>query len=190
MKLCGRANIMSLDEALKRLKDLEDRLGSGIEPAPRESPLLQKSAAPEERVEPRPQGRVPAGLEEIVNQWQAVLNALRSKKISVASFLLEGRPVAIEDGCLVIGFPGEFKFHKDALEDNGDNKKLIEEALRDVVNTDYRIKFILNDSGVKVDTRYGQNEKSKKLDPVITDAIDVFDGEVISRDKTSPKGKV
>ncbi len=191
VKLCGRANVMSLDEALQRLKDLEARI-ENVPPLQPAAPARPRNddlrTAQDAGISPAASAPSP-GLDVVLNQWQAVLGALRLKKISVASFLLEGRPVAIEDGCLVIGFPGEFKFHKDALEDNLENKKFIEEALKDVVNTDYRIKFILNASGAKPGLQEGRNEKSNKLDPVITEAMDIFDGEVIGRDKASPKGR-
>jgi len=146
-----------------------------------------------------------AGISDISNSWQSVLNTLRGKKMSVASYLLEGQPSKVDGRTLVIDFPREFQFHKEVLEDNPENKFLIEEALKEVFSVDYRVKFeLVGDAGLpaagsRMERPYGgQNGKgpaaangrnARKIDPVVEDALNVFDGEVVGRDNVQPKGK-
>jgi hypothetical protein len=130
---------------------------------------------------------------------------VNAKKISVASYLREGTPHAVDGSALVVAFPRECKFHKESLEVNAENKALIEESVRNVLKTAYRVRFLVLDNGrdeSAEEPREGRNgmrrengpwpaqgRPAKTIDPAIGYAIDIFNGEMVSREKLSPKDK-
>jgi DNA polymerase-3 subunit gamma/tau len=214
VKLCERSRITSLDEVLKRVKDLEAAVtrpetGTKTRPVP---PVEEKYG--EDRP---PAGTLPSlenqaraasaedrerSIESVANSWQAILNSLRAKKISVASYLLEGTPHSIEGDTLVVAFPKECQFHMEALAENVENRALIEGVVRDVLKAEYRIRFMSVEGGPGVrggarerpydmegadDMPPAQDARNKKIDPLIEHAIDVFDGHVVARDRTKEK---
>jgi DNA polymerase-3 subunit gamma/tau len=214
VKLCERSRITSLDEVLKRVKDLEAAVtrpetGTKTRPVP---PVEEKYG--EDRP---PAGTLPSlenqaraasaedrerSIESVANSWQAILNSLRAKKISVASYLLEGTPHSIEGDTLVVAFPKECQFHMEALAENVENRTLIEGVVRDVLKAEYRIRFMSVEGGPGVrggarerpydmegadDMPPAQDARNKKIDPLIEHAIDVFDGHVVARDRTKEK---
>ncbi len=238
VKLCERSHIVSLDEILKRLKGLEGTLATRPSPpvTPRRAEEGPASAAlraapPAELPNEDPAGppakaavgpaEEPAtgppvthaegrdkSLGEILRSWQAVLNNINAKKISVASYLQEGTLHAVENGTIVISFPKACRFHKESLEANGENKALIEESISEVLTSAYRVRFLVLEDGSDDapspprEPRSGMNnvnrnngprpeggKASKKIDPAIEYAIDIFDGQLLSREKVSPKDK-
>jgi len=247
VKLCERSRIMSLDEILKRVKDLEGRLAvspvraSGpaavippvsagavspgvavkrpsraVDEAPSASANQVSEEKPSPAAETAPAQPSPApaaqgadkNIEEIANSWNIILDTIHAKKISVASFLVEGRPHALENGnTLVIAFPKECRFHKEALDENVENRTLVEEMVSAVLKANYRVRFVLIENGVNGNNNplpqspdegsaatgtkpwNGSGKQVKKIDPVIEYAIDIFNGEMIAKDRILPKGK-
>jgi len=121
--------------------------------------------------------------EKVRAHWKAILTFVKNKKMSTHTFLAAARPVEISGDKVVIGFGRDHAFNKEALE-AGDNKVLIEEAVRKVTGAAPRIEFALLDF-------LGENEedsrkKAEKKDlaremmkPVIEKAMDVFGGHVV-----------
>lgn len=78
----------------------------------------------------------------IKNSWADILKKIKSNKISIHALLLEGKPVNIKGNVLIISFDDGFGFHKDAV-DKADNKKYIEGIMNEFLNTDLKIKFVM-----------------------------------------------
>jgi hypothetical protein len=213
VKLCGRASIISLDEILKKIKELKGMMGNArisnapAQPPPRKEEVSQpqsdKAISPS--AAPPSQPAQASSVEEVARAWQAILNHIRTKKISIASYLLEGRPSALEGNILTVAFSPEFRFHKEVLEGNVENKAIVEGALGTALGGDYRVKFTLDE---EIPSSGGDNSKkapedasgegrsfpaidriSKRVDPIIEEAIDIFNGGVVAREKFSGKEK-
>jgi len=139
-------------------------------------------------------------LDEISAAWSGVVNHIRMKKISIASFLQEGDPVAIEGNKITVGFPKECKLHMEVLTDPG-NKKMIELAVKAKLNMDVKIDFKLiepaarpvKDGGVydeDVSPEDGSSQKraaAKDTDPIVNTAIEMFGGEISEDQKLKRK---
>ncbi len=140
-------------------------------------------------------------LDMVRSGWQAILNYIGSKKMSVASFLMAGAPVGFESGKLLIGFPKDFQFHKEALEKT-DNKHLIEEAIQEVLKKDLRIAFttsehlkaskdMTDDDERTAESATGTMNASKTIglinEPIVKSAIEVFDAEVTGARRRIPR---
>ncbi len=136
----------------------------------------------------KPQG---ISLEEVLNSWAKVVDHIKSKKISVASYLDEGHPISLESNILSVGFPKECQFHKEVLESQ-ENRRLIEDAINSVIGLDLKITLVTIDAqnverpsrdtfnddvrGDSFDNRSGP--KKKDYDPIVKAALEIFNGEV------------
>jgi DNA polymerase III subunit gamma/tau len=67
-------------------------------------------------------------IESIQERWDDVLEHIKRRKKSTQAFLLEGKPVRLEENSLTIVFREGCSFHKDKVNQN-ENRKTIEEVL-------------------------------------------------------------
>lgn len=121
--------------------------------------------------------------EKVQAHWRAVLTYVKNKKMSTHTFLAAARPVEISGDKVVIGFDRNHTFNKEALE-TGDNKALVEEAVRKVTGAEPIIEFALLDflGGEEADSREKAVRKDiakETMKPVIEKAMDVFGGHVV-----------
>lgn len=127
-----------------------------------------------------------AGLDDIVTSWSGVINFVKSKKISIASYLQEGYPINLDGNTLVVGFPKEFAFHKEMLE-SADNRKLVEEAITGSFGKAMKISFVISDidngprRGLGADEAFGSASNGKTaeasgedMDPIVKAALEMF----------------
>ncbi|MEI6863040.1 MAG: hypothetical protein WCK38_01385, partial [Candidatus Omnitrophota bacterium] len=146
-----------------------------------------------------PRAESSTDLDEMLSAWSSVINYIMPKKISIAHYLQEGYPVAIEGKTVVIGFPKELRFHKEVLEAT-DNRKMVEEAVRAKLNLDVKIEFRLEESKVKVNPSGPSGANSdgdgeddldgvvqSDSDPIVNAAIEMFGGEVSPRERMKKK---
>ncbi|MCX5686821.1 MAG: hypothetical protein NTW09_05135, partial [Candidatus Omnitrophica bacterium] len=133
----------------------------------------------------------------ILGSWKSVIDYIKDRKISVASYLQEGYPLSLENNLLSIAFPKDLKFHKEALE-TPDNKRLIEEALKAVLKSGLRVSLVLVET---VDTKrrataekYPEEgegrdglseepgaEEKKDVDPIVKAALEMFGGSIAAK---------
>ena len=198
IKLTNRAEVKPLEEILDRISDLEERLGrEGKEPpvnsanSTNSTNLIDTAsiAEPEEKIPPVTN----VGTDEINAVWMNLLKMMRDKKMSVATYLLEGKVHSMEGGVFTIGFPSNYSFHKESLE-HIENKSLIEDTLKGILNRDVRIKFITFNqpeepkaSATKEDIHVPQR-REEITDPIIQSAIRTFKGKIVAERKTQ-RGK-
>jgi DNA polymerase-3 subunit gamma/tau len=124
--------------------------------------------------------------------WKTLLNYVRSKKMSVFTFLNAAKPVEFNRKKVVIGFDKEHAFNKEALETES-NKSVIEEAVNKVLGASPRLEFTLLEflgDTVEQDTAKPARAEIEKevMGPVIEQAMDVFGGHVV-RDLKEETGR-
>jgi len=174
------------------------QMAGKVEALGKETPRLQKTEYREQSTENRAQKTEnappakPGNLDEIADSWTAVVNYVKSRKISVGSYLQEGYPVNIDAKSICIGFPKECQFHKEVLE-SAENKRLIEDAIKGVLNLGLKVVLTVSED-VAIKGR-GQNggtedaagaaeladaagEPKKEVDPIIKSALEIFGGAV------------
>ena len=140
-------------------------------------------------------------LDEMLSAWSSVINHIMPKKISIAHYLQEGYPVAIEGKTVVIGFPKELRFHKEVLEE-ADNRKMVEDAVKAKLNLEVKIEFRLEESTVKADINVpsggsadGSDEDmidsaaQSDSDPIVNTALEMFGGEISPKDRMKGRAK-
>ena len=202
IKLTERAKIIPISEILKRLSTLEvklkqapslgktaDEVGdlpptpkpatSEVKSAPSEPPVIAREVAAEKDI---------LLLQKIKTSWGKILNLIKNKKMSLATFLSDGRLLKLKDDILVIGFRKTSSLHKEAVESDV-NKKFIEEMIKTITGED----ILLNTETVEEETLPEpetplagedasedlQDEKQNAIEPIVESAIDIFDGRII-----------
>ncbi len=108
-------------------------------------------------------------LECVQKTWDAVTFAISRERMSVATYLQEGSPCALKNGLLVIGFPEHARFHKEALEDKA-TIALISKALKEQLKSSFRVELKIVD-----------DVKDREHGPVVTKALEKFQGKVVHK---------
>ncbi len=76
----------------------------------------------------------------LADVWQPLLRSLKSERMSVASYLAEAQPLALEGAVAKVAFPERLSFHRETLEVL-ENKALIERHLRGLLGRPVQIVF-------------------------------------------------
>lgn len=136
------------------------------------APRAQESAvAVEEFV--IPVSSEPLSIEKVIGAWDALTFAVSRERMSMATFLQEGKPVRLAGGKLLIGFSKEHSFHKETL-DSKEAKLLVDRIFSEKLRTQIVVEYSLLDAGEKV-----QNDHSHE--PIIKNALETFNGKIVSK---------
>ncbi|MDD5496382.1 MAG: DNA polymerase III subunit gamma/tau [Candidatus Omnitrophica bacterium] len=193
IKLTRLGSIVSLADIVEKVKEFgvgSLELGAGSEKTEERREKAANKIEVEDTVphetEKAPDATIEKSkdLEGILPYWPKVVEGISKKKISVASYLREGRLVDLEKDLLSIGFPKESKFHKEVLE-SPENRKLIEDSIKENLNLDLRVKLVLTETANADSGSSGAGPGSEELtvsqeeaEPIIDSAIEIFEGEV------------
>ncbi|MBN1353809.1 MAG: DNA polymerase III subunit gamma/tau [Candidatus Omnitrophica bacterium] len=127
-------------------------------------------------------------LQKIRELWPKILQLIKSKKMSLGTFLYEGELLKADRNVLTIGFTKNNLLHKETLEMNT-NKKFVEEIICNVVgdnialnlevveNLETKEKEPLPDGGNTA--REFQSAGNNKIEPIVESALDIFDGRIV-----------
>ena len=151
-------------------------------PVPKSPPPQQQSNGrpaaeqPPEEIPPvrsTPSGE-PPNFSVIENRWTQLLQAVKNKKISLGTFLAEGRPQSMDGRRLVVAFQKHREFHANQVRRS---RALVEEVARDIFGGTVTISCeVVYDNGEK---EQAVEEKGAEEDERVQMVMQVFDGEVI-----------
>jgi DNA polymerase III subunit gamma/tau len=173
IKMVRRQDTMPIDELLKKIDSLE------------------KKALPEiNTTQPQPDQEKKKENFELdpalmTNAWPELIKRLSQKRASLASFLMEGEPVCLDNGRFKINFPKMHSFHKEILE-KPDNKKLIEQIAKDIFGVGLRVEFELVEKLERKNHFKFDNEGEEKKpdeDPLLKEALSIFNGAVVKNNR-------
>lgn len=121
------------------------------------------------------------GLDAVEKVWPQVIDYVKTKRMSVSLYLAESEPVEVEDSIIILGFPAEFKFHKETLEKEN-NRKLIEEAFQKALGAKLRVQFVITQQDSKIQNVSGGSDRSEESTAdIVSQALEIFDGARIIR---------
>lgn len=205
IRLAKRADALSVEEMLKRLRDIEASYGTRsvqdsrtVPPSGSTKPAassekktpdaLKKAASLNQTIEDETDTGNTLGrgdFETAQKHWRSVLHYVKSKKMSLFTFLNTAKPVEFDNNKVVIGFSNEYAFNKEVVE-AGANKSLIEEAVNKVTGAQPRLEFaVLDFLGEEPPEKTNDKIKEKQLrdkeamKPSIEGAMDVFGGHIV-----------
>ncbi|MDD5679751.1 MAG: DNA polymerase III subunit gamma/tau [Candidatus Omnitrophica bacterium] len=217
IKLSMRGELISLADIVDKVSALESNIGpvkplsgsstrereavkEAIRPVLEEIPVsgVEKEATGSQAEKPvsvnvESTAVEPLTIEKVKHAWPAILQEIKSKKISIASYLLEGDITAIEGSSVVLGFIKKFNFHKEVLEHTG-NKKFVESVISAILGINVQIKLVTveqKEAAQNEGEPYqggpdgGGRETVKEMEedstdnPLIQSALDMFNGKII-----------
>ncbi len=114
-------------------------------------------------------------LEDIINKWDTLISRISTTKMSVASYLKESRPVRLVNGALVVGFPKNAVFFKEAMA-HKDNLKIFENTLCSVMESSLRVSLEIVEN---MPDR--QKEEQVEESPLLKSTLDLFKGKIIKK---------
>ncbi|MFQ5636976.1 MAG: DNA polymerase III subunit gamma/tau [bacterium] len=125
-------------------------------------------------------------LSKIQELWPQIIDAVKSQKIHLGSFLNEGYPTAVHEGALEISFGKNNGFHISTI---NSNKRLIQEIISKIVGFRLQIacqrsdKDNLNElceDSMPPLQQEKQGEREPDLQvPILKKVIEAFDGEIV-----------
>ncbi len=164
--------------------------GNNARPAPPQTTTTPKSS-PLPVIQPQGNGRrvaeplrvkeeaplsngEPPDLSVVENRWIQLVQAVKHKKISVGTFLAEGRPQLMDGQRLVVAFKKNREFHANQVRRN---RALVEEVAFDVFGGTVTLSCeVVYDNNNKARAK---DEKAPKEDARVQMVMQVFGGEVI-----------
>ena len=219
IKLTERTHLTSIKDIVERLAAVERSLGvgssDGAAPAgyPPQEEYAKTSPAGPDKITVSKNAPAMAKKEEvsaekdillfqkIKDSWARVLNFVKNRKMSLATFLSEGQPLKIKDNVLDIGFTSDNFLHRETLETEA-NRKFVEEAIKSITGERISLKI------ESMETLPGKTEEGNtidenpveelapssvvnrnKIEPIVESAMDIFGGKIIDIRNNKEKGK-
>ena len=108
-------------------------------------------------------------LEHIRRGWDALTTALSREKMSLATYVQEGQPIALKGQELTIAFSTDHSFHKEALEDLA-NVKIVSAIFSEKLKIPVLVKYTVMDAS-----------PPSKEESHVQQALDMLSGKVVSR---------
>jgi DNA polymerase-3 subunit gamma/tau len=192
VKLTTLKPTVSVDEILKKIASIEERLGmtsgpdeSSGEPTPGKEKSNTNKEIPKETTSPKKvkTKTSPPGLSKIKEAWGAVIKEIKKHSNWAGAFLMEAEPVALHNRTLTIGFPQSFKFHKEQIESK-ENKRLVEKTLGKVVGGDFLIDCSLTDTLRRIpeepasEARTMSTKEFIQEEPIVKETLSIFGGKI------------
>lgn len=100
--------------------------------------------------------------EDILNNWDKILSAIRLESIQVYAFLKEGQAMGLENEELIIKFDSKHKFHSNKINQN-DNKKIIETVIERLTQRKVRLKIYCEEKDGDFATKYDLAQKAREV---------------------------
>ncbi len=199
IKFASLSQAASIPELLKRLEKLEKKSHLRVlDTAPKNQPVDIKGSkdetSPSKKISPPSSNANIAApkqkaaffsLTQVESVWSKVIQDVEKQKMSIAPALTEAEPIETEEGFLVLGFPQEFTFHKESLE-QPETKALIEKALEARLGAPLEIKVVLTKANNKNINPEPESEEpvSNDIPPIVESALDIFkSGRIVRHDK-------
>lgn len=114
--------------------------------------------------------------EIIKKSWPGILEKIKKVKISCHAFLLVGKIVSVDSGALTLGFPEQYAFHKEKVEQQ-ENRQAVEKVLKEVTGCNLKLKCKFTEDR-EIAPRQA-DQAAPEDDPLIKGAVQLFGGEVI-----------
>lgn len=116
-------------------------------------------------------------IEEIQERWNDVLDQVKKRKKSTQAFLMEGKPVQLEDNTLTILFREGCSFHKDKVNQT-ENRQTIEDVLKQLFGISLTLQNFMENEFQTKETPESQDLKTQEQ-TLINKAKDMFGADLV-----------
>ncbi len=130
----------------------------------------ESKAEEAEAASPQPDAAENSNLdvESLRENWNRVLANIRQRNKMAEALLKDAEPVKIEGNQIILGFRHEV--HAERFEKQANGKELIEKALKEIFNQQYRVKCVLSPQKARI--------KAVESDPLIRTAVSQWGAEI------------
>jgi len=135
------------------------------------------SKKPAQATVSRASGEAALDLAKVNQAWPRVIIKTKERKMSVGTFLSEGRLVSVAGRKIVIAFSEELAFHKETLE-KMDNLMCIRECAESFLGAPIQVELILQ----KVEKTAEDVKEDAAAASLIENAMNIFGGRVVHRE--------
>lgn len=122
-------------------------------------------------------GSEPPTFDDVKNRWEPLIQNLSQTKMSLATYLRQATPVSLERDVLVIGFPKDAVFFKEAMA-HRDNLKIFENALKLIMGRTLSVKLEIVEGLARE-----KKEDAVEETPFLKSTLDLFKGKVIGNQR-------
>ncbi|MFS1511219.1 DNA polymerase III subunit gamma/tau [Chengkuizengella sp. SCS-71B] len=147
------SNDSSIAALIQRVEELEKRISKweksgGIESLPSptnekkqpKQPIVKLNAQSKEKLLGFLNEKDQEAFKRILLKWSQVLNIVKSKKITLHAWLVDGEPVSAKNNIVLVAFKNTI--HRETTEKQN-NKQMIEEVLHEVYNEPIHLKTVM-----------------------------------------------
>jgi DNA polymerase-3 subunit gamma/tau len=114
------------------------------------------------------------GIEDVRRQWARILEEVKRTKMFCHALLIEGVPLQVDGGHLVIGLRTGYNFHVENLH-RPENRAVVEGAVERVLQHRLRLRCTV----LEGTTEQAPAEPAAETDPVVAKALQLFGGQVV-----------
>ena len=156
------------------IKRPEIKSQASIDEKPKGEKIVSKEDKPlKTDTDKAPASSGPLNISSIQDNWEKVIQIIKSKKMNVYALLIEGSPVTYENGLLTIGYNEPYGFHKDAI-NSPQNKEFVESILTEYFKKDIVIKLVMGEKKSN-----SLEDIKKNTDDAIKEVIDFFGKDIV-----------
>jgi DNA polymerase-3 subunit gamma/tau len=200
IRLATRESWASVAELVERIEQLSQAAPSPAPAAPprpavippreeRPLPVIRGASA----AAPTPEPASPSGgessavsLEQVTAQWPRIMEQVAAQKMSLAAYLAEAQPIAIEGACVQIGLPPS-ALHQEVLS-APDYVRLVEQVLSTICGCALRVAYTTLPESLR-NTESAIPEPSASVpssaSPLVRDIVQLFNATVMQKPSTS-----
>jgi len=108
---------------------------------------------------------------EVLDRWKTVIQGVKTKNKTLGSFLEKMKILSLKKDLIILGH--EANFLKETLEKR-ENKELVYKELKKIFSEKFSLKF------KQIISKKNQEKKSSSLQKIVAQAVEIFEGEIIS----------
>lgn len=112
-------------------------------------------------------------IDQIISQWDNILQTIKGKKVNVYALLMEGEPLSYSNNVLTIGYKENFGIHRQAIS-TPSNADVVKEGLSSYFKKNIDVRFIMQNEKPIDDI-----EKKNLKDKAIKEVIDFFGKDIV-----------
>ncbi|HXF82093.1 MAG TPA: hypothetical protein VNN19_05015, partial [bacterium] len=113
---------------------------------------------------------------EVRRSWARILEEVKRTKMFCHALLIEGVPLGVEEGHLIVGLRSGYNFHLDHLH-RPENRAVVETAIERVLQQRLRLRCRLLDGDPE--PHAAGPAVTAQTDPLVARAMQLFGGEVV-----------
>ena len=117
-------------------------------------------------------------IDDVHREWARILEEVKRTKMFCHALLIEGIPLRLEGSTLTVGLRTGYNFHLENLH-RPENRGIVEGALERVLRHRLHLQCTIHDGTGEVSAVRGAAGMTSDVDPVVTKAIELFDGQVV-----------